>query len=402
MGHAMQLIPNSINFIWLGSMLRETENYPHQSRLRAWKNANPNHMMRLWFSRTALSSNPVAYQELQEFCADTGILPGDIDALLMKKHVRDFIVQCMQNDSPNWGAVSDLIRFYILREGGWYFDTDIVLTSKETGEIASLPHDNFHLPFGFALNLREPVATSFALSNLDAADFEALKSYDIDDAVLKYSTVDNYTEIEFSVNELHALYAALPEAFPFMDKIVFPGSFYYSPDMIAASMDSAFISKCIAFIEAMVESPQLDGIYQQLHHRDPEKRRLASCYTIAEIAFAACLSIKDKAQQPFIVFDLHASIDDRLNIPNIDSFRSISIHCSCKDLNFQSLDERSYMAQTEIESVEDNSQYIDEILNLFYVSISKPKTRPWFSLFNFWSMESDNQESSISQSMSFK
>lgn len=385
--------PNHINFIWLGSFLRETADHPHQSRLLAWKLNNPRHTIHLWFSRAALLSKPEDYQALHQFCIDTGIIPGDIDSLPMKKHVRDFIVRCMQHDSPNWGALSDLLRFYVLKAGGFYFDTDII-TSQATSELYDLD-----LPFGFALHLRAPTMTSFALSGLNDGDFEVLKNRGISDELLNGATIDNYTEIEFAGQDSYKLYCALPNDLPLKNKITPPEQFYYSPDMIAVVSNSEFITKCIELVEAMISSPQIEEIYQQLHHLDPEKRRLATCYTTGEIAFAACLQLKNRASRPFISFNLIESTDERVKISNPEDFDNISIHHICERAGLQSLDERSYMSQEETRHSIDYSSYEDEIINLFYRSIQNRSTLFLSELFTFWSKEID-EETSISQAKS--
>lgn len=387
--------PNHIHFIWLGSVLRETAAHPHQSRLREWKLNNPRHTIHLWFSRSALLSKPEAYQALHHFCVDTGIIPGDIDSLPMKKHVRDFIVRCMQHDSPNWGALSDLLRFYVLKAGGFYFDTDII-TSEETSELYDLD-----LPFGFALHLRAPTMTSFALSGLNDSDFEVLKTCGISDELLNGATIDNYTETEFEGQDSYELYCALPNDLPLKNKIIPPERFYYSPDMIAAVSSSEFITKCVELVESMISSPQIEEIYQQLHHSDPEKRRLATCYTTGEIAFAVCLQLKNRESRPFISFDLIASKEERVKISNAEDFDNISIHHICEHAGLQSLDERSYMVQEETRSSIDYSSYEDEILNLFYRSIKNRSTLFLSGLFTFWSKKID-EETSISQSFVLK
>jgi len=324
----MPSTPKQIHFIWLGSMLRNTERFSHQSRLIDWRLTNPEYIINLWYSTTALANNPTASVELQYFCKDNGIILKDIDSLTMKKHVCDFIVRCINSDTPNWAAISDIVRFYILRNGGWYFDTDIVLLNKQTNELAPLP-DNSLLPFGFGLNL-----------------------------------------------------------------IIPPARFYYSPDMISTAKDSKFIAKCIEITENMLASPQINAIFQELHNKDPEKRRLATCYTTGEIAFAACLKLQNLQAQPFISFVLELPIEDRLYIPNLDSCAKISIHHIYNELNFLSLNERSYMSSGNSEST-DYSIYEDNILALFYAAISYKKPKAWSDFLNFWSSEPTEVDSSI-------
>jgi hypothetical protein len=394
----MPYVPNHINFIWLGSMLRGTDIHPHQARLSEWKQNNPKHMVQLWFSRTAISSKPDAYQELHNFCLDVGIISGDIDELSMKKPVRDFIVRCMQHQSPNWGAISDLLRFYILKKGGYYFDTDII-TLNETSEL-----DHLNLPFGFALHLKAPAAVSFALSGLSSEEFEILKAYEFSDTVLKHATMDSYAAVEFTIEEFDTLYKALPEDFSLKDKLIPPESFYYSPDMIATVPNSKFIEKCIELIEAMITSAHAEEIFQQLHHVDPEKRRLATCYTTGEIAFAACLELQGRESTPFLSFDLEASSEDRLYIPNIDDFQAISLQHVCPNVGLKSLDERSYMVKIAAEDPPNHSLYRtygDEILSVFYQAIMRKPTTSILSLFAFWNRKTD-PEVNISQSFVLK
>ncbi|OGV31215.1 MAG: hypothetical protein A3E88_04805 [Legionellales bacterium RIFCSPHIGHO2_12_FULL_35_11] len=391
-------IPKQINFIWLGSMLRNTEHFPHQSRIINWRILNPNHEIKLWFSKTALLTNPEAYQELQEYCINNGIIPSDIDTLPMKKHVCDFIVKCIQHDSPNWAAISDLLRFYILRNGSWYFDTDIILTDSKTNELTRLP-DDLRLPFDFALNLIAPVGHS--LVNLDIAEFEALKANGHNCEILENVTIDNYTEAEIIARDYYKLYDSLPEYSLIREKMIPPARFYYSPDIIAAASNSQFIIKCIEIIENMLASPQITEIFQQLHNLDPEKRRLASCYTTGEIAFAACLQLKNQALQPFITLDLDCPVEDRLDFPNIDSLQKISVHQIHKELNFLSLNERSYMP-LDSSGLSGDASYEDTILKLFYEAISYVKPTQWFNLFNFWSTEPATEDSSVSISAYLK
>ena len=193
----------------------------------------------------------------------------------------------------------------------------------------------------------------------------------------------------------------MPNDLPLKNKIIPPERFYYSPDMIAATSSSGFITKCVELVEAMIASPQIEEIYQQLHHPDPEKRRLATCYTTGEIAFAVCLQLKNRESRPFISFDLIASKEERVKISNAEDFDNISIHHICEHVRLQSLDERSYMVQEEARNSIDYSSYEDEILNLFYRSIKNRSMLFLSGLFTFWSKKID-EETSISQSFVLK
>ena len=131
----------------MGSFLRETEKHPHQSRILKWKQLNPEHTVHLLVSKSMIDH--ATYDELQTFCESNNIVLKNIDTLLMSEKVCAWVQSLISSPQPNFGALSDILRFYVLNQvGGWYFDTDV-----ETLNDAYLPR-NLHTHLGFALNLR--------------------------------------------------------------------------------------------------------------------------------------------------------------------------------------------------------------------------------------------------------
>ena len=295
--YCMYLIPNFINIIWMGSFLRETEKFPHQSRILQWTRLNPEHTLHLWVSNSMIDS--ATYEEFQTFCESNGIVLNNIDTLLMNEKVCDWVKRLMNDPHPNFGALSDIIRLYVLNQmGGWYFDTDV-----ETVGDASLPC-NLRTHFGFALNLR----------------------YD--------------------------------EESPF----------YYSPDILVSCPQSSFLLKSIEIIEELVRhETSLDTINHQLHDSLQEKRRLATCYTTGEVAFAACCRLKSWYLAPLISFKMDAPI--RTYIPHLDSFKKISVQFLSPELSFICYEESSYLGVCRSLPPEEESEYIDTILTLFNTCI---------------------------------
>lgn len=332
----MYQIPNFINIIWMGSFLRETETHPHQSRILQWKRLNPEHTLHLWVSNSMIDS--ATYEEFQAFCKSNGIVLNNIDTLLMNEKVCDWVKLLMNDPHPNFGALSDIIRLYVLNQmGGWYFDTDV-----ETEENASLPC-NLHTHFGFALNLKSDEDSQF---------------------------------------------------------------YYYSPDILVSCPQSSFLLKSIEIIETLVrDEPSLDAINHQLHDVLQEKRRLATCYTTGEVAFAACCRLKSWYMAPLISFKMDAPI--RTYIPHLDSFRKISVHFLSPELRFICYEESSYLGACRSLPPEEECEYIDAMLTLFNTSIEDVTAQSVithrFKNIGFWSEQpaSSEPQKSIDSGLKF-
>lgn len=122
----MKIIPNNIHLIWFGSALCAR----HRVRLQEWQHLNPQHTIHLWtsFSINSKESN----DDIVRFCHENTpfIQVHNVDnELSMNPMVREWLehASIQQTSSrPNYAALSDIYRFYILNQfGGWYFDTDI-------------------------------------------------------------------------------------------------------------------------------------------------------------------------------------------------------------------------------------------------------------------------------------
>lgn len=122
----MKIIPNNIHLIWFGSALCAR----HRIRLQEWQHLNPQHTIHLW---TSLQMNGKEnYDDIVRFCHENTpfIQVHNVDDELS---ISPIVCEWLKNASiqqtssrPNYAALSDIYRFYILNQlGGWYFDTDI-------------------------------------------------------------------------------------------------------------------------------------------------------------------------------------------------------------------------------------------------------------------------------------
>lgn len=135
-------IPNYIHLIWMGSFLRAA----HQDRIIQWQHLNPHHQVILWINRQMIDE--IIFQKFHTFCVAHNILLCDLKEIhsSMAKTTASWIEELCTNEHRNYGAISDLYRFYVLKElGGWYFDTDV-------SPLHPLPRDLL-LNYGFAVNL---------------------------------------------------------------------------------------------------------------------------------------------------------------------------------------------------------------------------------------------------------
>ena len=135
----MHIIPNTINFIWLGSLL----SLPHQDNLKRWRTVNQNFAINIWIKGDILS--PADCREFKQFCLLNNLILRDVTELTdISPNVLRFLNSSFEYTNPNYGALSDIYRFYILRDGGWYFDTDV-------SPVNSLPLDLL-TQYGFLIN----------------------------------------------------------------------------------------------------------------------------------------------------------------------------------------------------------------------------------------------------------
>ena len=135
----MHIIPNSIHLIWLGSFLSEE----HQQRISTWRDLNPGYSIYLWISKTKISQNE--YDIFNAFCTERNLILSDVDHInTISPEVNQWLKARLKRPFPNYGALSDIYRFYILQRGGWYFDCDVT-------PIKALPL-NMETLYGFALN----------------------------------------------------------------------------------------------------------------------------------------------------------------------------------------------------------------------------------------------------------
>ncbi len=135
----MHIIPNSIHLIWLGSFLSEE----HQQRISTWRDLNPDYSIYLWISKTKISENE--YNIFNAFCTEKNLILNDVDHInSISPVVNQWLKAKLKLPFPNYGALSDIYRFYILQRGGWYFDCDVT-------PIKALPL-NLETQYGFALN----------------------------------------------------------------------------------------------------------------------------------------------------------------------------------------------------------------------------------------------------------
>ena len=137
----MFTVPNRMHFIWFGSQLSQS----HQSRLLHWKTLNPSYAIHLWVSREMIDDKNLSSTSI--FCQTHDIILHDVNELdrMIDVEVRLWINYCLSYSPRNYGALSDIYRFYVLNYlGGWYFDTDI---------IPKLPlPEQVKLTYGFAVN----------------------------------------------------------------------------------------------------------------------------------------------------------------------------------------------------------------------------------------------------------
>lgn len=107
-----------ITFIWLGSELN-----PEQIKnIQQWKKLNPSLAINIVVDEKF--EQGIRQQLLKIDLANVVVKqrknPEKLDSFIQK------LVEPNDNLSPNYGAVSDILRFYLLKEmGGWYSDLDV-------------------------------------------------------------------------------------------------------------------------------------------------------------------------------------------------------------------------------------------------------------------------------------
>ncbi|MGX8786868.1 Dot/Icm T4SS effector SetA [Legionella pneumophila] len=129
-------IDKKIHFIWVGHVMPQK----NIQVVSEWAEKNPGYETIVWVDKKIAPS-----KELELFIQDMkakGIIVKDINE---EGVCRDSIRHELDQESPNYGMASDMLRLNILAaEGGVYLDSDILCSTPFPDEI--------HAPFGFLLS----------------------------------------------------------------------------------------------------------------------------------------------------------------------------------------------------------------------------------------------------------
>ncbi|KTD10625.1 putative teichoic acid biosynthesis protein [Legionella gratiana] len=129
-------IDKKIHFIWVGHIMPQK----NIQAVSEWAEKNPGYETIIWVDKKIAPSKELEFF-IEEMKAK-GITVKDINE---EGVCRDSIRHELDQESPNYGMASDMLRLNILTaEGGIYLDSDILCSAPFPDEI--------HAPFGFLLS----------------------------------------------------------------------------------------------------------------------------------------------------------------------------------------------------------------------------------------------------------
>lgn len=180
-------LPNHLHFIWLGSPVPNSLQYPYRRRILDWKEQNPEHQVFLW---TDLQAGDL--ERLQLWANKYGILLQTIEQIQWgteKSVVRALIEQ------RYFANASDLLRLRILYQwGGFYFDFDV------SPSVLPLV---FQAPLGILMKLQkqEEQLSSISLYALGAQPGHELLQLALWEGVQNLQLVQTLPDLDFRAHE---------------------------------------------------------------------------------------------------------------------------------------------------------------------------------------------------------
>lgn len=141
-------IPNRLHFVWLGSSIPNSLDYPYRRRLLLWRQKNPQYQVFIWTDRKAGD-----LERLQSWAEKNEILVQTIEQLQWGTEQEAIRVLLAQKYFAN---ASDLLRMRILYQwGGIYLDLDV--------SPCVIPL-NFQAPLGILLKLQKSEEVLYSVS----------------------------------------------------------------------------------------------------------------------------------------------------------------------------------------------------------------------------------------------
>jgi mannosyltransferase OCH1-like enzyme len=121
-------VVKKIHLIWIGSKVPSSEARPYKQRIMKWCALNPDYTVNVWIAGKKLNAAQRAdMDDLFVMTIHNNLRVRDVSDKNVLLGLNDLFSQEVFTKYPNYGAASDILRCAILiKEGGAYFDTDII------------------------------------------------------------------------------------------------------------------------------------------------------------------------------------------------------------------------------------------------------------------------------------